>query len=168
MKVASRHTYAAPPDEVFAAMTSPEVLAQKYRSLGHRDVEIVEHVDGDDGTRVRSRRRVPMDVPGFAKRFLKPLNTVEQTDVWTPPTKRGERHGTWTVSASGVPVSVGGTLHLAPVRGGATLVEIEGEVTCSLPLVGGRLASFVGGDVERTMHAEEAFNDAHLSGPAAR
>jgi hypothetical protein len=37
-----------------------------------------------------------------------------------------------------------------------------------MPIVGGRVASFVGDDVERTMHAEEAFLDGYLaerSGP---
>lgn len=113
--------------------------------------------------RVRSKRKVPMEVPGFAKKFLKPENSVEQTDEWQPASAKGERHGTWKVSASGVPVSVGGTLHLVAGAKGQTVVEIAGEVSCSIPLVGGKLASFVGADVERTMHAEEEFNDGYLA-----
>ena len=113
--------------------------------------------------RITSKRKVPMEVPGFAKRFLNPLNTVEQTDEWQPATAKGERHGTWKVSASGVPVSVGGTLHLLAAAKGRTLVEITGDVTCSIPLVGGKLAAYVGADVERTMRAEDDFNDSYLA-----
>jgi hypothetical protein len=164
MKVTSRHTYDASPAAVFAAMTSPEVLIEKYQALGHHDVQIAEHVVTDGAVRVRSKRKVPMDVPGFAKRFLKPVNSVEQTDEWAAPGPKGERHGTWKVSAGGVPVSVGGTLHLVEGPKGQTVVEISGDVTCSIPLVGGKLASFVGGDVEKTMRAEEDFNDRHLAG----
>ena len=32
-----------------------------------------------------------------------------------------------------------------------------------MPLVGGKLASFIGVDVQRTLHAEEAFNDGYLA-----
>jgi len=164
MKVTSRHTYAAPPDVVFAAMTTPDVLVDKYRALGHQNIEILDHHEEAGVVRIRSRRKVPMEVPGFAKRFVKPVNTVEQTDEWQPRSTKGERHGTWKVAASGVPVSVGGTLHLVAAPKGRTVVEISGDVTCSIPLLGGKLASFVGGDVERTMRGEEDFNDQYLAG----
>lgn len=167
MKVASRHTYSAAPAVVFAAMTTSDVLIEKYMALGHKDVTIVEWTESAGVVRVVSKRKVPMEVPGFAKRFLNPLNTVEQTDEWQPARAKGERHGTWKVSASGVPVSVGGTLHLVAAGKGHTLVEIIGDVSCSIPLVGGKLAAFVGADVERTMRAEEGFNDTYLAGGGA-
>ncbi len=163
MKVSSRHTYSAPAAAVFAAMTSPDVLIEKYTALGHQDVKIIERTELAGIVRVTSRRKVPMEVPGFAKRFLNPLNTVEQTDEWQPATAKGERHGTWKVSASGVPVSLGGTLHLVAAGKGRTVVEMTGEVSCSIPFLGGKLASHVGADVEGTMRAEEEFNDSYLA-----
>ncbi|MEZ5274273.1 MAG: DUF2505 domain-containing protein [Ilumatobacteraceae bacterium] len=162
MKVVSMHTYAAPPDVVFEAMTDPAVLAEKYAALGHRNIEIIEHSVSRTGVAVHSRREVPMEVPGFARRLLSPTNTVEQHDRWGAAAADGTRTGTWEVAARGVPVKVGGTLHLAPAPGG-TVVEIHGDVSSSVPLIGGKLASFIGHDVERTMHAEEAFNDEYLS-----
>ena len=163
MKANSIHTYAATPAVVFAAMTTPDVLTEKYTTLGHKDVTITDRTETEGVVRITSKRKVPMEVPGFAKRFLNPLNTVEQTDEWQPATAKGERHGTWKVSASGVPVSVGGTLHLLAAAKGRTLVEITGDVTCSIPLVGGKLAAYVGADVERTMRAEDDFNDSYLA-----
>lgn len=162
MKVSTTHTYAATPEAVFATMTTPDVLVEKYTSLGHRDITILDHAVRKGAVSVRSRRTVPMQVPGFAKRFLSPTNTVEQHDQWSAPAPDGSRTGTWEVSAKGVPVKVHGTLRLTPVKGG-TVVEMTGEVTSSVPLVGGKLASFVGDDVLRTMHAEEEFNDGHLA-----
>ncbi len=162
MKVHSSHTYAATPDIVLAMMTDPEVLVAKYTELGHRDIAILEHAVEDGAVTVRSRRSVPMDVPGFAKRFLSPMNRVEQHDHWDAPAGDRSRTGTWQVNAKGVPVKVGGTLRIAPGTKRTTVVEISGEVTSSVPLVGGKLADFVGGDVQRTLAAEEAFNDAYL------
>ena len=163
MDVHSTHTYAGRPDTVFTMMTDPEVLTAKYLALGHDDVHITEHdIDGDVVT-VSSRRRVPMVVPGFAKRFLSPMNTVEQRDRWEAPASDGSRVGTWQVSAAGVPVTVGGKLRIAPGPKRTTVVEITGEVTSSVPLVGGKLADFVAADVQRTLAAEEAFNDGYLA-----
>lgn len=163
MEVRSTHTYAAPPDVVFRMMTDPDVLTAKYEALGHDDVRITEHEVVDDAVTVGSKRRVPMDVPGFAKRFLSPMNTVEQRDVWEAPDADGVRSGTWQVIAAGVPVTVGGTLRIVPGTKRTTAVEIVGQVTSSVPLVGGKLAGFVAGDVQRTLAAEEAFNDEHLA-----
>lgn len=162
MKVVSTHSYAATPDVVFAMMTTPEVLSEKYEALGHRDVEVLEHTVQAGEVSVRSRRSVPMEVPGFAKRFLSPMNTVEQRDHWGPADADHGRVGTWEVQAKGVPVSAGGTLRLTPGPRHTTVVEIAGEVKSSVPLVGGKLASFVGADVQRTLAAEEAFNDGYL------
>lgn len=163
MKVSSTHTYAASAEIVFQMMTDPDVLTTKYEDLGHRDIRVTEHGEDDDGAvTVRSRRSVPMDVPGFAKRFLSPMNTVEQHDHWTAPAADRSRTGTWEVSARGVPVAARGTLRITPGKKRTTVVEVSGEVRSSVPLVGGKLAAFVAGDVQRTLSAEEAFNDAYL------
>jgi hypothetical protein len=162
VKVHSKHTYAAAPDAVLEMMTDPDVLTAKYTALGHRDITILEHTVDGGAVSVRSRRNVPMDVPGFAKRFLSPMNSVEQHDRWDPPGKDRSRTGTWQVNAKGVPVNVGGTLRITPGPKKTTVVEIDGEVSSSIPLIGGKLASFIGGDVQRTFAAEEAFNDQHL------
>ena len=41
-------------------------------------------------------------------------------------------------------------------------MEMTGEVTCPMPIVGSRIATLVGDEVERTMHASEAFIDGYL------
>ena len=46
---------------------------------------------------------------------------------------------------------------------GTTVVRVDGEVRSSVPIVGGELAGFVGGDLERTIAAEEDVDDAHLA-----
>jgi hypothetical protein len=162
MKVASSHTYAAPPDAVFAVMTSPDVMVAKYRALGHLDVKVVEHREESGILSIRTRRGVPMEVPGYAKRFFSAVNVVEQHDEWDPMLPDGSRCGIWQVTARGVPVTVGGQLRLAPTPDGNTIVEVTGEVVCPMPLVGAKLAAFLGDEVENTMRAEESFIDGYL------
>ena len=163
MKVTSTHTYAAPSDVVFTMLTDPDVLTAKYTALGHRDISITEHSVDDGAVTVRSRRSVPMDVPGFAKRFLSPMNTAEQHDHWDPPAADGSRSGTWEVTSRGVPISAGGTLRITPGKKRTTVVEVTAEISCSVPLVGGKLASLVSGNVKQTLAAEEEFNDGYIA-----
>ena len=101
MKVGSTHRYAATPDVVFAMMTTPAVLTEKYTALGHRDLRMLEHTDHLGEVSLRSQRSVPMEVPGFAKRLLAPMNTVEQRDHWCAPDATNVRTGTWEVVAKG-------------------------------------------------------------------
>jgi hypothetical protein len=162
MKVASIHTYAASPARVFVAMTSPEVMVAKYEALGHHDVKLVEHREESGILSIRIRRGVPMDVPGFAKRFFSPINVIEEHDEWDPPLLDGTRCGIWQVTSRGVPVTIGGQLRLAPAPDGRTIVEVTGEVVCPMPMVGAKIAAFLGGDVETSLHAEEAFVDGYL------
>lgn len=176
MKVASTHIYSAPADAVFAVMTSPDVVVAMYGALGHVDVKVIEHSECAGITSVRSRRGVAMDVPLFAKRFFDPVNVVDQHDEWDPPLPDGSRWGIWQVSARGVPVTAGGQMRLGPTDDGrGTVVEMTGEVTCPMPIVGSRIAALVGDEVERTMRASEAFIDGYLHeravadrGPATR
>jgi hypothetical protein len=163
MKVASNHVYAATPEVVFGLMTSPEVMVAKYLALGHQDVKIVEHTERVGITSIRSRRGVPVDAPGFARRFFDPVTVVDQHDEWDPPLPDGTRWGIWQVSARGVPVTAGGQLRLGPTPDGRrTVVEVTGEVNCPMPIVGGRIASFVGSEVERRAAEESAFLDGYL------
>ncbi len=165
MKVASTHTYAAPPEVVFGAMTSEDVMVAKYRAMGHEEVRVIEHFERAGIISIRSRRGVPLDPPAFARRFFDPVNVVDQHDEWDPPMLDGSRWGIWQVIARGVPVTTGGQLHLAPTADGlGTVVEITGEVTCPMPIVGARIAAFVGDGVERTLRDEEAFLDDYLRG----
>ena len=168
MKVASTHVFSAPPDVVFAALSSPEVMVAKYVALGHHDVKIVEHSHRAGITSIRSRRGVPIDPPGFARRFFDPVTVVDQHDEWDPPMPDGSRWGIWQVSARGVPVTTGGQMRLGPTSDGkGTVFEVTGEVNCPMPIVGGRIASFIGADVERTMAAEASFMEGYLREQAA-
>ena len=122
----------------------------------------------DGSVTVRTRRTVPMDVPGFAKKVLSPTNRVEQEDVWAAPGPDGACSGRWRVEARGVPVTVGGTITVAPAGDDRCTVTVRADVVCGIPLVGGRIAGFVADDVLRTVHGEEAFTDARLAADAGR
>ena len=73
-------------DAVFTALTDFAAVTAKYEAAGQREVTLVRRdVDDDGSITLVSTRVVPLDVPGFAKKFLSPTQTVTQTDEWGPP-----------------------------------------------------------------------------------
>ena len=107
-------TYDATVDAVIAMLRDPEVTRDLYESLGHRDVEVLECGENDGVLRIRSSQVVDVDLPGFAKRVLKPTNTMVQTDEWRKGAK-GAWNGTFDVEVKGAPIHISGTMRLAPV-----------------------------------------------------
>lgn len=162
MEFTAVHNYGHPSDEVFATLVDTDLVRAKYEALGHEDVEMLEHTEEGGAVTMRSRRVVPLDVPGFAKKFLKPKNSVVQTDAWSAPDAAGVRTGTFTVDAKGVPVTVQGTLRLEPTANGCRNT-ITTKVDCKVPLVGGKIADFVGGDTRKAVAHEETWTKAHLA-----
>jgi Protein of unknown function (DUF2505) len=162
MKYQATHVYERSVDEVLAALTTFEAMQPKYEALGHRDVRLVSRDETPDGgVTVVTKRVVPLDVPGFAKKVLKPTNDVTQTDRWGAAGMDGVRHGTFSVEAKGVPVQIGGTLLLTPTATGCTN-EIAVTVECKLPLIGGKIADLVGKDTRTAIDHEGAWTAAHL------
>lgn len=156
MRLQARHDYDAGPDEVFAMLTDEAFLREKLADRGDTAIEVLECGPVPGGFRIVTRRTVALEVPGFAKRFLRPANRVTQTDAWSDPDGDGSRTGTWRVEASGVPVTMTGTMTLTG-GSGRSVEDIDGEVSSPVPLVGGRLATLVGHTAGDNLAAEHAF-----------
>ena len=156
MRLHARHDYEADPAEVFAMLTDEAFLRAKLEARGDTDVRVLECGPGPDGFRIVTRRMVALEVPGFARRFLRPANAVTQTDVWSDPDADGGRTGTWQVEASGVPVTMTGTMTLTGTSR-RSVEEIDGDVRSTVPFVGGQLAAFVGRAAVDNLVAEHAF-----------
>ena len=156
MRLQTRHDYSAHPDAVFDMLTDEAFLRAKLEARADTDVEVVECGPAADGFRIVTHRTVALDVPGFAKRFVHPANAVTQTDVWSDPDVDGIRRGRWSVEAKGVPATMVGTMTL---RGGpdGSVEDIDGVVSSSIPLVGGRIAAFLGGAAEKNLAEEHDF-----------
>jgi hypothetical protein len=155
MRLHADDQYDAAPDEVFAMFCDREFIRTKYDTLGYPKHELVQLETSDDGARIKTRRWVPANVPGFAKKLFGDTTEMVQTDVWGPETD-GVRHGTWTIEVPGKPVKASGSIKLEP-QGDGALVTIDGELRASIPLIGGKIESWAGGEAKETLGAEHAF-----------
>ena len=110
---------------------------------------------------VQVKREVPADVPSLLKKFLNPWNTIVQSETW-----EGQAGGPYccklAIEIAGVPVSMSGEMELRTQDGGC-VNDVRIEVKCGIPLIGGKLADFVGGDAEKATQAEYEFIRAYLA-----
>lgn len=158
-KITGVRTLGALPDGVMAMLRDPEYTRTKYESQGHEQIEIVECTTDDTTTRIVTSRVVTVELPGFAKKVLKPTNTMRQTDEWHRADD-GSWRGTFTVEVHGAPVKMHGTMQLEPKTGGETLETVVIEVDVKVPLIGGKIADWIAsGEGRSTLDAELDFNE---------
>ncbi|MGO9560336.1 MAG: DUF2505 domain-containing protein [Acidimicrobiales bacterium] len=167
MDLKSSHTYDAPIDAVIALLGDREATVAKYESMNHRDVTILECEAMSDTLRIVSTRVVDVDLPSFAKRVLRPTNTMRQTDEWTHRAD-DSWEGEFDVEVSGAPIHISGRMSLTPLDG-QTIHDVSLRVEVKVPIVGGRIADWAAkGDVRRSLDGEFAFNDGWLHDHASR
>lgn len=158
MKIKAVHQYAKDVDTVFGLFHDPDFMKAKYEGIGARNVEVLECAGRHA---VKVRREVPADVPSLLKKFLNPWNTVVQSESWDGKAG-GPYRCTFEIDVGGVPVGMKGAMELR-AEGGGCVNDVQLEVKCGIPLVGGKLADFVGGDAEKAIQAEYEFIRAHLA-----
>jgi hypothetical protein len=161
MRLEGSHVYPVPVEAVLAMLRDESATVDKYESMGHREVQILELVADDDTLRIVSSRLVDVELPGFAKKALKPTNTMKQTDEWHREGD-GSWSGTFDVDVQGSPVHISGTMGLAPDADGSRH-DVALDLQVKIPIIGGKVADWVGkNDGQRTLDAEFAFNNRRL------
>lgn len=162
MGVSDEHTYGATIEAVQAIFSDEAFIRAKYEGMGHRDVDITECTRTDDGLTIRSTRVVEIDLPGFAKRFIKPVNTMNQVDTWTDDGTGGWT-GTFDVEVQGAPVHISGTMTLVP-GDGSCVHKVDMAMDVKVPLAGGKIRDWAEkNDVPKTLAAEFAAGDAWIA-----
>ena len=119
-------------DEAFLKHTS-EHVGGELKSLT---------VDGDTSAAftLTAVRTLPTTrLPDFARKFVGETITVTQTENWAAPLPDGSREAKVTMKVSGAPVTVDAVQRLI-AEGTSTRVDLEGNVTSSIPFMGAKIA----------------------------
>jgi hypothetical protein len=162
MEVKGSHSYAAPVESVISMLCDPAATVAKYEGMGARDVAVLECEEHDHQLHVQSSRVVDVDLPGFAKKVLKPTNTLRQDDQWQEG-DNGEWDGSFAIEMHGSPVHLAGKMRLVPAGGGCRH-DVTISVDVKVPLIGGRIAEWAAkNDVQRSLDAEYEFGDRWLA-----
>lgn len=155
------HHYDADVETVYRLISDPAFIERKYAGLGATDI-VIETEEVDAAVHNVIRRKVTIDLPGFAKKVMSPTNTVVQTEQWSTPDAQGNRVCAYTVEVQGVPSRIKGTVTLTPADGG-TSQDIEADVKVSIPLLGGKLEKFAIDSGTKTLADEATFTQAELA-----
>src|SRR5262245_12561849 len=161
MEFTDSHQFSAPVDAVWAMFRDPKSHIAKFEQMGHRDIEVLESDGDDDRFHIKVRRVVTVDLPGFAKRVLKPNNTVTTTDDWQRNAD-GTCTGEQLVETEGAPVKISATTKLEP-EGDDTLYSVRVQLDVKVPLIGGKLADWAKGSVREQLDHEFGAGDRWLA-----
>ena len=134
-KLTKKLTYDASAEAVTAMLDDrafrEEVLERQHVARGSVDIQ------GDEVTIEQVR---PADgLPSFVQKFVGNEIVIVQKETWTSPTSADV-----TLSIPGKPGEAVGTLTLTEA-GGTTTEVIDLDLSVRIPLVGGKIESFVAG-----------------------
>ncbi len=153
MNLSEMISFPAEPDQVAELLADPEFVRARCAATGSLDSEVdVSHEDSG-GFTVTTTRTFPTDsFPAFARSAVGDRLTVRQEDRWEPAGD-GVWTGHTTVSTVGVPARVEARLRLAAGVGGATQT-IEGQISASIPFLGGKIEEMVHEQVTEALEVE--------------
>ncbi len=138
MRITDTIDHPASPERVFAMLCSEEFQNRTCARSGAQEHEatVVEH---GSGVRITTRRRMPTDdFPDLVKGMVGATVVILGVQNWGAAGPDGSRQATLTVEVEGTPVTLTGTVSLAP-GGAGTIETVEGELTARVPLFAGKV-----------------------------
>lgn len=152
MKLHHEDLYALPAADLFRVFTDRAFYDARF-AKSEGETEYVHF--GARGGRfvIDVRRHVRMrsgtHIPALAQRFVRDVNVLHTVMEWD--LSKGESHrGTYRFEIERVPVEVTGHMHIEP-RASGCAQRLEMNVRCSIPLIGGKIASMVAERAERSL-----------------
>lgn len=162
MQHSGTHTFEASIERVWEMFRDQGSHIAKFESMGHRDIQVLEYESSDTHAHLVISRVVDVEIPGFARKVLKPTNTVVTTDDWRA-NGDGSYGGEFALDIQGAPVRSSGTTHIEADGEGRTSYTITVDVDVKVPLIGGKIAEWAKGDIARQIELEFAAGDDWLA-----
>lgn len=158
-KFSDQHLYPASTSTVLEKFTDETFLREKYTALGREDIEFiaVEKTADEARMEVRYSDKPDMNVPSFAKKFVPERAVVKQTVVWDLQSQKG----VVTVVSEGSPITISGSMQLSS-DGDNCQNLLKWEVSCSIPLVGGKLEKLLVEGLKAKGQRDEAITQSML------
>ncbi|GAB3621990.1 hypothetical protein GCM10027418_00720 [Mariniluteicoccus endophyticus] len=155
MDISTTADFAADPTKVFEMLTDREFLVKVAEASGavSHDVKVV------DATTTSTRELPnPPEMQKFAGKTL----TVVETINWGPASDDGSRTGTLDLKVPGQPVSMPGTVTLAP-GGRGTTVTVQGDLSVKVPLLGKKIEKAAAPAILEGLEIEQRVGDQWLA-----
>ena len=138
----------ATPEQVNAMLADPAFREAVCEFTGFPRRTVTVTPDGAGMHVLIDQHRPATEVPGFARKFVGEEINIVQDETWSSTTDAA-----LTVTIPGKPGRMTGTIRLVGDAGGTTEI-VEVDVSVSIPLVGGKIADFIGEMLTKALRAE--------------
>lgn len=149
MKFETSLTWDAPLSRVLVMLTSPEYVVRKAELANHDSFAVVAQSDDGRFFSITShiQGKPSIKLPAIAQKFVKSDQKIEidQTDRWDRETATG---ALLIVNQSVKAVSISATMQLRE-QDGITTNTLSWDVSCDIPLIGGKLAALLAEDIQQ-------------------
>jgi Protein of unknown function (DUF2505) len=141
-------------DQVYAVLVDLTFLRGRLSVLGGTDAKLLEHhVDGGKVS-LKLRHGVPSsELPPAVRAFFKGDLVIERMEQWEANGDGGHL-GKVQAGIPGVPGHIKGAMRLSDEDGGGSELLMRGEVSVSIPLVGGKIEEIVSGQIAKLLTRE--------------
>jgi Protein of unknown function (DUF2505) len=166
MKFHYEMTYRAPTPAVYRMLTDPQFQEQRAKAGNPEQAEssVVTTPDGD--VIITVNRLLVVQLPGMLQRLTGDRVRILETQTWQHADPAAiTRDGHLTAGVVGHPGGVEGTLHLAGAQSGTTFT-VDADIKVNVPLVGGKIESFIAEMLTKLMTKEQELGRAWLGEPA--
>lgn len=155
MKFSCEQHFNAPVERVLKMYSDVEYISAKYASMGLRDVKLVElkHDDHSLDVTYHYLEQASIPIPAIARRFIGDSDwfAVYQNDRWQFANQAGELNVT-VVPFKNV-TSIRCDMNLVATANGC-VNQMNWDVSCSVPLLGGTLAKLLAEDIQRKVQRD--------------
>lgn len=154
MKFDDKHAFDKPAATVIKMFSDRGYFERKYKDLGGWDIEVLEHEKSAKKFHIKCRYSMKASgIPEFARKFLPASAVITQTDTWDLTSMTGRLEA----DIKGAPVKVAADMTLKNEGKGAAN-HLKWNVTCSIPLIGGKLENAVADDIKSKAKADIAVS----------
>lgn len=158
-KITAKHFYPFNTATLIRAFFEEDVMRAKFEDAGAKDIA-VSITENDRGFTVEIDRKIPAEVPDAFKSVFGDWNEVKQTETWIGSAEDGYQCDL-AIEIKDVPTEIKGRMAMS-FAGVLTTNEVSFEISCAIPLVGGQMEEFVGGNIKRSAEQEFLFIKEHL------
>lgn len=154
--------YACSVAEVHGAFADEAYWLARLAKSGCDDVSLDALRNDDDGLTIATTQTIGFArLPGFVRHLHSGDLTLVREETWTP-VRDGRATGTIRGVVPGAPVSVTGTARMSTIDTGAR-VDVHAIVEVRIPLVGGKVEGFIGGQLAEMVRLEEQFTSTWIT-----
>ena len=145
MKFEERHSFDQPAATVMRMYADKAFFDRKYKEIGAIECELLDHQKTDARFSVKYRLVMKSDapLPEVAKKIMGDTVKMVQQDAWD----LGQRTGRIDIEIKGAPLKVSAEMKLIEEGGKGVNVQ-SWNISCSIPLVGGKIEAAIAEDIK--------------------